>query len=91
MQTQWNELLAFCITSAIGLQEEPPIYGPLRLIDCMQRVICLGRQAGQFCDPAFSALEAYIEENKLTCMYDQAAFGNILQEIAFRLIDATKE
>ena len=81
MQTQWNELLAFCITSAIGLQEEPPIYGPLRL----------GRQAGQFCDPAFSELEAYIEENKLTCMYDQAAFGNILQEIAFRLIDATKE
>ena len=82
MQAQWNELLAFCITSAIGLQEEPPIYGPLRLIDCMQ--------AGQFCDPAFSELEAYIEENKLTCMYDQAAFGNILQEIAFRLIDATE-
>lgn len=53
-------------------------------------MICLGRQAGQFCDPAFSELEAYIEENKLTCMYDQAAFGNILQEIAFRLIDATE-
>lgn len=90
MQTQWNELLAFCITSAIGLQDEPPIYGPLRLIDCMERVIRLGRYSGQLTNPAIFELEQYIEENKLTCMYDENEFRAVLQEIAFRLIDAVE-
>ena len=89
MQQEWNELLAFCITSAIGLMDEPPIYGPLRLIDCMERLICLGRENGLIKDTALFDLEQYIEDNKLTCMYDEEEFRNILQEIAFRLIRAT--
>lgn len=89
MPKQWTDLLAFCITSAIGLLEEPPIYGPLRLIDCMARLIRLGRETGQLQDPALAELEQYIEANKLTCMYDTKEFRQHLQEIAFRLLDAT--
>lgn len=86
MREDWNELLAFCITSAVGCMDEPPVYGPLRLIDCMARVIRLGRNLGLIRDTGFSDLEDYIEENKLICMYDEDAFRDVLQEIAFRLI-----
>ena len=83
----WNELLAFCITSAIGCMDEPAVYGPLRLIDCMARVIRLGESLGLIQDADLSDLETYIEENKLVCMYDEDAFRGVLQEIAFRLIE----
>lgn len=87
MREDWNELLAFCITSAIGCMDEPAVYGPLRLIDCMARVIRLGESLGLIQDADLSDLETYIEENKLVCMYDEEAFRGVLQEIAFRLIE----
>ena len=91
MRKKWYELLAFCSTSAIGLMDEPPIYGPLRLIDCMAQLIRLGRESGVVDNAAISELEQYIEENKLICMYDEEQFRKVLQEIAFRLMDAEEE
>lgn len=91
MQKMWYDLLAFCSTSAIGLMDEPPIYGPLRLIDCMAQIIRLGKESGFINNDAICNLERYIEENKLTCMYDESRFRDVLQEIALRLIAAAEK
>lgn len=91
MRDEYNELLAFCVTSAIGCMDEPPIYGSLRLIDCMARVIRLGRKAGITDGEAFEELEKYIENNKLSCMYNEEAFRQVLREAVFRLIEISKQ
>lgn len=86
---EWNDLLAFCATSAIGLMDEPQIYGPLRLLECMERLIGLGRECGRIGEGELMELESYIEENKLVCMYDEDEFRKVLSETAKRLMDAT--
>lgn len=41
LEDEHFQLLAFLITSARGCVDEPPIYGPLRLIDAAEKIISL--------------------------------------------------
>jgi len=87
----WDEILAFCGSGALGCMDEPPIYGPLRLIDCLESLIQFGQENGLTHDDRLEKLADYIEENKLSCMYDEEGFRRALEEIVMRLLDITEK
>lgn len=87
MEHAWNEILAFCIASAIGCMDEPPVYGPLRLIDVLERLIRYGAAQDFGAGGALLPLADYIQEHKLECMHDEPGFRKSLLEIAQRLMD----
>ncbi|MCI2058685.1 MAG: DUF6092 family protein [Oscillibacter sp.] len=84
------ELLAFCSSSALGCMDEPPIYGPLRLIDCLEQLIRFGQARNIAGDPRLGELADYIEEHKLSCMYDEEEFRETLQAVSLSLLSITE-
>lgn len=84
------ELLAYLVSSAAGLREEPKIYGPLRLIEAAERLCRLAAD-----DPATSEerraglreLAELIDSRKNDCMTDEESFYSMLDEASMRLVD----
>ena len=83
---RWNEILAFCSSSALGCMGEPPIYGPFRLIECLERLIRFGQEQNLTHSDALAEIADYIEEHKLTCMYDEEDFRKTLENIVLSLL-----
>ena len=72
-QNDYFELLVYMITSAAGLEGEPRIYGPLRMIEASQRLCRLMLEK----DPENQDLKELIEiieEGKGKTMSDEKAF-----------------
>lgn len=88
MDKGMDEALAFCAASAIGCMDEPSIYGSLRLLEVMYRLLDLSaeKEKGDK-KAAMEALSAYIVENKGLCMEDELKFRDVLSQCAFRLMD----
>ncbi|PNV60369.1 hypothetical protein C0033_19025 [Clostridium sp. chh4-2] len=85
-QNDYFELLVYMITSAAGLEGEPRIYGPLRMIEASQRLCRLILSE----DPENQNLKELIEliENgKGKTMSDEKAFYQMLQDAAAKLVD----
>lgn len=87
MREEWNSILAFMIASAMGCMNEPPIYGPLRLIEAMERLIGFAANNGLDQDNRLLDVMRRIEEDKSLCMYDEEAFASMLQEIGLRVTE----
>ena len=87
MKEEFNEILSFCVSSAIGCVNEPPIYGPLRLIEVMEKIIDFGIKNGFTNHTEMDVLVGYITGNKTLCMVDEEKFVNSLKEIAYILVD----
>ena len=76
------ELVAFLATSARGCIDEPPLYGPFRLIDGLSRLIELPKYATCLKDDDFlRKIKAEIEEKKFSVMSDTEEFQNMLDSI----------
>ncbi len=85
-QDEYLELLIYMITSAAGLQGEPKIYGPLRMIEAAQRLCLLMLKA----DPEnqdLRELAEIIERGKHKTTSDEAGFYQMLQDAAAKLAD----
>jgi len=83
------ELVAFLATSARGCIDEPPLYGPFRLIDALSRLIDLPKYATCLKDDDFlRKIKAEIEEKKYSVMFDTVEFQNMLDNI---VLQVTKE
>ncbi|MBS6643348.1 MAG: hypothetical protein KH366_07180 [Clostridiaceae bacterium] len=85
-QNDYFELLVYMITSAAGLEGEPRIYGPLRMIEASQRLCRLMLEK----DPENQDLKELIEiieEGKGKTMSDEKAFYLMLQDAAAKLVD----
>lgn len=82
-----DPILAFCITSALGCMKEPPIYGALRLLECMSLLISYDQSWKTEKDLFLGSLQRSIDENKLLCMEDETAFRQFLIETAESLLD----
>ena len=81
MREEWNSILAFMIASAMGCMNEPPIYGPLRLIEAMEKLIDFANRNDFDQDSRLLVIKHRIEEDKSLCMYDEEAFASMLREI----------
>ena len=74
------KLLAFLITSARGCVDEPPLYGPLRLIDAAARLIEIMKEEGK-ATPELLELQELIEEKKHLVMYNEKEFIEFLDTL----------
>jgi hypothetical protein len=76
------ELVAFLATSARGCIDEPPLYGPFRLIDALSRLVDLPKYATCLKDDDFlRKIKAEIDEKKFSVMSDVEEFQNMLDSI----------
>ena len=80
------ELLGYMLTSARGLIDEPPLYGPFRLIDGVSR-LCGFLDEGAGYGDFFSRLKEKIDEGKFLVMTDTDEFVKLLDEA---VLDYTK-
>jgi len=83
------ELVAFLATSARGCIDEPPSYGPFRLIDGLSRLIDLPKYATCLKDDDFlHKIKAQIEDKKFSVMFDEREFQDMLDSV---VLQVTKE
>jgi hypothetical protein len=87
MREEWHSILAFMIASAMGCMNEPPIYGPLRLIESMEKLIGFASDNGLEQDARLLDVMHRISDDKSLCMYDEEAFSALLQEIGLSVTE----
>jgi hypothetical protein len=76
------ELVAFLATSARGCLDEPPSYGPFRLIDALSRLTDLPKYATCLKDDEFlRKIKADIDEKKFSVMTNTEEFQNMLDSV----------
>lgn len=80
------ELLIYMVTSASGLENEPHIYGPLRMIEAAQR-LCRLLLADAQDDKHLTELISIIEDGKQKSTSDEEGFYKMLQDASAKLVD----
>ena len=81
------ELLAYMLTSARGLMDEPAVYGPFRLVDGVSRLCDLLIARGHPDTAFLEELKTKIDERKFVLMTDVGAFVSLMDET---IIDVTR-
>lgn len=84
------DLFCYMSSSARGLVDEPKLYGPLRLLETMERIIDV-MEANDMSDEFYRELKKKIKENKYTVMHDEERFIEFLDEIVSMLAKKEKE
>jgi hypothetical protein len=80
------ELAAFLATSARGCIDEPPLYGPFRLIDALSRLIDLPKYATCLQDDDFlRKIKAEIDAKKFSVMSDTDEFQKMLDSVVLQV------
>lgn len=80
------ELALFLATSAQGCLNEPPLYGPFRLLDALSRLIDLPDYGESLAkDPYLKELKNFVDSKKFLVMYDVDGFKKAIDEIVMRL------
>lgn len=74
------KLLTFLIVSARGCVDEPPLYGPLRLIDAAEKLIELMDKMGK-ADDRLKDIMKTIRERKFSVIKDETEFVKLLDEL----------
>lgn len=87
MREEWHAILAFMIASAMGCMNEPPIYGPLRLIESMEKLIGFAADNNLEQDARLLDVMHKIEDKKSLCMYDEEAFSALLQGVGLSVTE----
>ena len=78
-------ILSYLAVSARGCIDEPPLYGPFRLVDAMSRLIQSLETSG-LCDDGWSELKVYIDERKYAVMDPTADYTSFLDEVVARVV-----
>jgi len=76
------EIAVFLATSAQGCLNEPPLYGPFRLLDALSKLADLPDYApGLAHDPFLKEIKAIVDDKKFLVMYDVEGFRRAIDEI----------
>jgi hypothetical protein len=79
------ELATFLAMSARGCIDEPPSYGPFRLIDALSRLIDLPKHAACLSEDKFlENIKKEVDEKKYLVMSDMKKFRKFLDEMVSR-------
>jgi hypothetical protein len=84
LNNKYFQLLSFLITSARGCIDEPPLYGPLRLLDAASRVIDM-MEKEKMVDEKISNIKNLILQAIDILMVDENEFIKIVDEISKEL------
>ncbi len=75
-------LAMYMLTSARGLVDEPRMYGPLRLVESISRLVELPEFASCIKRDSFlGAMKRKIDQNKFEVMASEERFVNFLDEL----------
>ncbi|MBS7615623.1 hypothetical protein KEJ45_00265 [Candidatus Bathyarchaeota archaeon] len=76
------EIAVFLATSARNCIDEPPLYGPFRLLDALSKIADLPKYAPCLKDdPFLQEIKAFADEKKFLVMYGAEEFKKALDEI----------
>lgn len=78
------DLSVFIVMSAKLCVTEPPMYGPFRLLDVLQRLIALRRGLAQEPDAFLDRMNELVEEKKWCVQWDLDEFVRFLDELVER-------
>ena len=84
------ELAAYLIASARDCLEEPQIYGPLRLIVGVEKIIEMGKLDPTLYDEFLEGKKASITKETLAVMSDREKFSKMLDEMLISFSDEMK-
>ena len=82
----YYDLLSYMATSARGCIDEPKLYGPLRLIETMERIIKI--LDDEESKEVYEEIKSLIHENKYSVMNDEEEFTELLDKIVKKLVNA---
>ncbi|MDH5690122.1 MAG: DUF6092 family protein [Candidatus Bathyarchaeota archaeon] len=86
------EIAVFLATSARGCIDEPPLYGPFRLLDALSKLTDLPEYAiGLNPDPFLKEIKAIVDEKKFLVMYDVDGFQRAIDEIVEKFAKELKK
>jgi hypothetical protein len=86
------EIAVFLATSAQGCLNEPPLYGPFRLLDALSKLADLPDYApGLDRDPFLKEIKAIVDEKKFLVMYDVEGFKRAIDEVVERFSKELKK
>ncbi|MCX6095655.1 MAG: DUF6092 family protein [Candidatus Bipolaricaulota bacterium] len=80
------DLVGYMVTSARNLLDEPPLYGPFRLLDSASRLIAILEETSA-ASPRLLALRGRIEAGKYSVMGEETAFRAFLDDLVNALVD----
>lgn len=79
------DLALFLVTSARNCIDEPPLYGPFRLLDALSRLTDLPKYtAGLDEDPFLKEAKAFADEKKFLVASDVEGFRQAADELVVR-------
>ena len=78
-------LLSYLAVSARGCVDEPPLYGPFRLVDAMSRLI-QGLEAAGLSGQDWAELRTYVDSKKYSMMDETADYRSFLDEVVARVV-----
>ncbi|MFM1652099.1 DUF6092 family protein [Brevibacillus sp. B_LB10_24] len=82
-----RDYVAYVLTSARGLYREPASYGPMRMVDAMEKSVALMRELG-LADEELDETLTVIRENRWRAM-DPEGFSQALDEAIHLLVRST--
>jgi len=85
------ELALFLATSARNCIDEPPLYGPFRLLDAISRLAALPEHAeGLDEDPFLIEVKAFVDEKKFLVTTDVEGFTRAADDLVERFAKELK-
>jgi len=85
------EIAVFLATSAQGCLNEPPLYGPFRLLDALSKLAEFPNYVtGLAPDPFLKGIKAIVDEKKFLVMYNVEGFKKAIDEIVEEFVRELK-
>ncbi len=91
LEDEHFQLLAFLLTSARGCIDEPPIYGPLRLIDAADKLISMLMEKYRGESKEFQEIRKKIEKARNLVLTNEEEFTKTLDELVRSLSKIIKK
>jgi hypothetical protein len=84
-EQEFFELICFMVTSARNLIQENRLYGPLRLVDAVSRLVDILEKLN-LKSPRLKAIQERIEEGENTVMESEEKFTAFLENLVMELV-----
>lgn len=84
-EQEFFELICFMVTSARNLIQENRLYGPLRLVDAVSRLVDILEKL-DLKSPRLEAIKERIEEGENTVMESEEKFTAFLENLVMELV-----
>ena len=91
LEDEHFQLLAFLIASARGCVDEPPIYGPLRLIDAAEKLISIIEKKFERKLTELEDVKNTIEKARNVILTDEEEFVKTLDELVVKISKIIKK